>query len=517
MIKKVPFSSNLLQIGNAHFSQNELVWSDGNVVYGRIRAPQSFVPVANGNMSGFWVDEQDVSSYKLCTKDLKDTKNIISSNNTLEVAYAYPCYAIEYPVQTGANSGYVSDSTKYYKTTGGLIYLDNVGNSIYYDDEKIYFKSFGNQITDSHGYAVKRANAIFYDDSGNQRFILGNCAVAGNADNTIMYFYADDDSITNVVATYNNGYITSSDYTGNGTVEITKKLFYYNSNTEVVDISMLEGGNRLWLQTIFFEDGIIANSAAGLIGLGLNANTDFLRSLFQITKYNELYCTVHSKTYDNHNLLMYWGEIVLSDIGGNTLWSGDGCITEDVQNSKKYAYTISASGIATEIARYENQTLYYNNQQYPSGNIAFNGAAVPYLTKKQYKIFIPTAGTPTSYVQGDSGNPAYPAGLTEEAYPSSITVDGILQINLNTFTLRFSLDGQAYTVSGDVLGLSNPSQGRFCFPSGVHANASTKYLYAISQDANKIFKIRSSAQNKAYNKIENCFSLAYLQKRWNRY
>jgi hypothetical protein len=66
------------------------------------------------------------------------------------------------------------------------------------------------------------------------------------------------------------------------------------------------------------------------------------------------------------------------------------------------------------------------------------------------------------------------------------------------------------TVNNDALGLLT-TQG-FIFVGGVHAWKN----YAISQDNNKLWHINEQQQqsSETYQGIENCFSLAWLKKKW---
>lgn len=518
MLKRIPYSSNLIDIGNANHIAGAPVWSDGRVAYGRIRNGQTLALQIAKLAGGFWVNEEDIGWYKLCKESLNLTSKISANQGTLEVAYAYPFYAVEVPYQHSANSGYIADNEKYYKYSGGLIYLDNAGNSVVYDSSKIYFNSFGSLKRDNHGYAVEKADAIFYDENDNQEFSLNACAVAVNDDFTRMYFYSYDDDFTTVYAEYHNGYITSPDYTGAGTVNLSSELWLYEADTTIVDISMLESDSLLNPAYIFFKDGIIDTNINTLI-CDVNMACEDIRTAFQVTSYNELYAYVSSKTYDQNNLLMYYGNrLEIRDMYSNVLWRGAGIITEDTSNSKKYAYTVSQSGVITELARYENQTLTYNGNTYPNGDIVWAGNSSPYLTPKQYKIFIPGPGTSQTHVQGDPDNPLYPLGLTEDNYPAAVVINGIVTVSLSTFTATATIDGNSVTLTGDVFELSQFGSGQLCFPGGLHALIYKKYLYVINQTTKKIFKVSKTGavQSASFNGIEKCNSLAYLIKRWNR-
>ena len=514
MLKLIPYTKQLISIGNQHHYDGQLVWSDGRVAYGWDYAPQRQQSPIAPKPAGFWVNEQDTTYYRLCNERLGTTGRITA--DSVGSAFAYPYYAVETHIQYSAGYGYVANSDKYYRYRGALIYLDKNGRSIVYDSSKIYFYSFSNSVvTDSHGYAVERAYAVFYDDDGNQQFVL-NGLVAVNNDWTHYYFW--DDDLTSVEAEYNNGYITSTYYTGPGTVELSKEMWLYDADTNVVDISMLESGNLLNPAYILAYDGILSSNTNG-ISIDAHMTWQSIMTAFQVTKYNEMYAEIASKTYDaNHLLMMYGNRIEIRDMHSTVLWQGAGILTEDTQNSKKYAYTVSGTGVVTEIARYEGQTVYYNGNTYQNGDIVMAGVSYPYLTRKQYKIFIPGAGTPTSYVQNDSDNPAYPLGLKEDNYPNSVVIDGVVTVSLSTFTAAATIDGSQVTLTGDAFELSQVGSGQLCFPSGLHAVIHKKNLFVINQTTKKIYRVSKTGtvQSASFNGISDCYNLAYLKKRWNR-
>lgn len=62
MLRKIPFNSNLISIGNDNHYNGQLVYSDGHVAYGWHFVPQQITPAINRATAGLWVDAERMPS-----------------------------------------------------------------------------------------------------------------------------------------------------------------------------------------------------------------------------------------------------------------------------------------------------------------------------------------------------------------------------------------------------------------------------------------------------------------------
>lgn len=143
MLKLIPYTKQLISIGNQNHYEGQLVWSDGKVAYGWDYAPQQQKQTVNKAPAGFWVGEQGtisagISWYKLANKALQ-LSNKISGGSKLNLQ-CYPCYAQVrdtggYPPEYGA----IYTPNGAYTYNGAIVAMDSDGSLLTYDDYTLNF------------------------------------------------------------------------------------------------------------------------------------------------------------------------------------------------------------------------------------------------------------------------------------------------------------------------------------------------------------------------------------------
>lgn len=135
MIKKVPYSDNLIQIGNAPVYPGKPVYSDGRVAYGWVY--NSSVGQANAiEKGGLWTNTElstGYYNYRMLNTDGTWGSKYVGNPDIYNKAYAYPWMA---EVGNKDYTGLINKSrTQSYTYNGHIVTMDGQGNLLsYYDN-----------------------------------------------------------------------------------------------------------------------------------------------------------------------------------------------------------------------------------------------------------------------------------------------------------------------------------------------------------------------------------------------
>lgn len=132
MIKRVPYSSDLIPVGNAQFYEGQTVYSDGRVAYGWLFPPERPAQATAPSVEGLWVYSiRGNTLYRLINHELTFGRWIKGPNFYKYDGYCLPCrftYLLERVV-------YTEDSS--YQYTGSIFYIDGSGAAMTYDGSNV--------------------------------------------------------------------------------------------------------------------------------------------------------------------------------------------------------------------------------------------------------------------------------------------------------------------------------------------------------------------------------------------
>lgn len=324
MLKLIPYTKQLISIGNQRHYEGQLVWSDGRVAYGWDYAPQQQPQPKLGTTGGFWIGEQGtvtagISWYKLANKALQ-LSNKISGGSKLNLQ-CYPCYAQVrdtggYPPEYGA----VYTPNGAYTYNGAIVAMDSDGSLITYDDYTLNFYGVPNgQRQDTHQlplyYAYVRLivnNQLLFDgwvylsigkNNGeiNQYYLY-------NLDNVqIAHYYLQNDVWT---LDYNGQQYTGDDILEKHytkpllSVECTQILLQqlHSLDYAVFDGIVAVDGLRLTIDPTDARSDLITQHIRG----------DDVRKLFQLAKTDECYLTALTPDKDANGNSLFTGQYYIS-------------------------------------------------------------------------------------------------------------------------------------------------------------------------------------------------------------
>lgn len=146
MIKKVPYTSNLISIGNSPHYDGQLVYSDGRVAYGWQYNVQQPTLGINRSTAGLWVCAEHLVDYGSSFWCLMD-ENLNFENVPLRGlpdpsynfygGYCYPWVYTTWFDNTDYNTHgiMILDAEHHYEFIGDIVRMDNNGNILtYYSD-----------------------------------------------------------------------------------------------------------------------------------------------------------------------------------------------------------------------------------------------------------------------------------------------------------------------------------------------------------------------------------------------
>lgn len=403
MIKKIPFTSDLIQIGNANFSPNDLVWSDGTVVYGRIRNPQMSVPIVK-DISELFCGIDDYRNMYLVRKNLTLDKRI--NPNYRGKMWCYPCWCtLNY--EQYHECGYVHLPQGCYRYSGAIVSIDSNGNSLVYYDYKLHFMSFGSRKVDSSNRPLDIANIFVYAYGGGASY---NGSYYSKDDNGVIYVY-DSDMV--LLCTFDNGVIHSSDFDGEGEITIDDNYPIFNSNDIIVDLEELRSLST-YPNPIFVIDGFRSSGTEPVIyNLSQDTGTADVRRMFQLANTHECYITANSPDRDNNGNVYYTGDYVLHcDIvvadGNSNYITKVGTTVTVYENGIIHAYSNGST-----LSVYDSQgTLVYSGQGWidtynltdtgstdAGGNIIYSG---DYIALKPLSSSTSIGGTGEATINGNN-------------------------------------------------------------------------------------------------------------------
>lgn len=461
MIRLIPYTKQLIPIGNAHHYEGQLVWSDGNVAYGWEYAPQPTQSPVASTPDGFWVGEEDVGKYKLAKKNLHLGSNVVSrEHGDLQ---CYPCYV---DVQdTGGNLpeyGVLYSPNGIYLYNGAVISLDASGNVLTYENYLLRFYTNRNvQRQDGNNHPLYYAHVVISDYSIDDWYYV---AIYSNNNNNyyILYDYnmlkiaeiTEQNDTFSIVYNYDGRNIT-----GTCDFKIVKKYVLLDVIVTTVDLySLYAMGGTVLYNSILAVDAI----RLGVDGTTVRAaitqyeRGDYVSKLFQLATAVETYFCAYSPDRDVDGDVMYTGDYkavydMLIGSGTCTLTvTSTGVTIYDVQTGTEIAHTsgdlLTVGGTYVGHGRitYDNynsgewdyELWLYIDGMTGTADIEYNGSyCVVTNHSTGNKIAEETA----------QGLDVYYNGVVNWQGPGSITVQ-------NTTVIEYSGN---YLVASDIRGSSN--------------------------------------------------------------
>ena len=304
MLKLIPYTKQLISIGNQRHYEGQLVWSDGKVAYGWNYAPQrQSTPTVDSG--GFFVGEDNLNKITLVLRNLSSVTRNSGYHGDM---WAFPCWAtLEY--EQYHECGYVHLPAGCYKYSGAIVSLGSNGNALVYYDYKLHFMSFSSRKVDTGNRPVNIANVLV---SGTGVSYIGS--YYSKDANGVMYVY-DSDMV--LLCTYDDGTIHASDYDGDGDISINNDYPIFNANDVVVDLELLRSLSMQvpHLNSIFVIDGFRPNGQSGvdpvIYDLYLDTVSADVRKMFQLASPTECYLTAQTPDRDNDDDVYYSGDYVL--------------------------------------------------------------------------------------------------------------------------------------------------------------------------------------------------------------
>lgn len=367
MLKLIPYTKQLISIGNQNHYEGQLVWSDGKVAYGWDYTPQQPKQPITNTPAGFWVDEEQNGRYKLAKKDLQLGKVVISSGHgNLQ---CYPCYAV---VQdTGGylpEHGVLHSPNGVYLYDGAVISMDASGNTLTYDDYLLKFYTNTNvQKNDTNDYPLYYCNIIV---TFNGYTFIGWYYIAVYSNHYIIY---DNEMLQIAEVVKDNTYTINYNYDGkefNGSCSFTmnKKYVLLDTVITIVDVRSLHS-----MDTTLY-DGIIAVDA---LRLAIDSHDErnalieqhdygnIIRKYFQLTTALLAYLCAYCPD---------------RNLDGDVIYHGDYTVIYDMQISTGTGtITVSSSGVTicdpqtgTEIAHTSGNLLFVNGSYVGHGRITYD-------------------------------------------------------------------------------------------------------------------------------------------------
>lgn len=578
MLKLIPYTEQLISIGNQRHYEGQLVWSDGKVAYGWDYAPQQKKQEVSNAPAGFWVGEQGtvtagISWYKLANKALQ-LSNKISGGSKLNLQ-CYPCYAQVrdtggYPPEYGA----IYTPNGAYTYNGAIVAMDSDGSLLTYDDYTLNFYSVpSGQRQDTHQlplyYAYVRLivnNQLLFD--GWVYLSIGK----NNGEINQYYIYDLDNVQIAHYYLYNDVWTldyNGQSYTGDDLLEkhYTKPLLSVNctqillQQLHSLDYAVFDGivavdGLRLTIDPTDARSDLITQHIRG----------DDVRKLFQLAKTDECYLTALTPDKDANGNSLFTGQYYISYT--STL-SGTGYIVEETHYTGDYTITygsttLTGSGIIGYddggIQVYDTQGTLIAKTNGSSGIIvgAYSGPGTIEVTNvvnvldgiKVYQlnadntqgaiiaettttlsdinvydaqgqvIYRGTGSINTSYLTPIRSIKRYKISAQNalqvvQQYPQYWQAGSDIKVDLANMNLLVTMQIQGVET---VVTVSNDPLSLLTTQGFIYAHGVHAWKnYAISQDGNLIWHINEQQQqsSETYQGIENCFNLAWLKTRWS--
>ena len=133
MIKRIPYSENMISIGNANHVPGKPVWSDGRIAYGWNYTPQKNAVAQSSFRAGLWVAELDYYNiaYKLVTNGLQAGRWI--RGNAYHVGYCLPIF-----IDGGIWSPEIHSDDVDYTASGKVLAVDTNGKAMTFTSTQIH-------------------------------------------------------------------------------------------------------------------------------------------------------------------------------------------------------------------------------------------------------------------------------------------------------------------------------------------------------------------------------------------
>lgn len=172
MIKRIPYSNNLINIGNACHTAGNPVWSDGRVAYGWNYVPEAKrrVPV---NYGGLWVGQEVNNTYRLAHGLVLGNQIVGRFPANVDRGYCYPWIAYGdglSDVTAGYDGGTMTNGTISYNFEGSVVAMDAQGGLLTYKNFELIAYSLDNQgnvtVTRTDLSVLSQTTAIYipYED-----------------------------------------------------------------------------------------------------------------------------------------------------------------------------------------------------------------------------------------------------------------------------------------------------------------------------------------------------------------
>ena len=206
MLKLLPFSEQLIKIGNAPVANGEFVYSDGNVAYGWTWQIGSKTQKIK-NFSGLWVNAflqsqgNRYARYKLVKNGTLLLGDTIRTSLSL-VSYYHYCYPWVATANVGTG-GTVTNGTDSYHYDGDILSMDNTGRCITLYNNN-YLREYANNgsyvdtLLTGSNYADYWNPQITYSNPVLQLVRCGEGAYCTIVDGNITYQKVHNGSIINV-------------------------------------------------------------------------------------------------------------------------------------------------------------------------------------------------------------------------------------------------------------------------------------------------------------------------------
>ena len=297
MLKRIPFNSDLIPIGNEKHYEGQQVWSDGRVAYGNVRVPQMYIP-GDADNAGFWVNEQGGQGYKLCKKFLK-LGRAIGSRRHGDIQY-FPCWADiidhQYAKDTGKFYFPINNEIGMFEFEGGVVCISD--KLLVYDNYFLDVIQAGRRKQEQNR-DLYVANIAVYDENDN----LLDEGTQYTKENGFYYIY---DSALTQIAVYHEGEVSCGQYQGNGKITIENSFAYFEKDVaEHIDLNLLLYDGQANIKVVDAFD----NNNVNIIGI--YAKTHDARRMFQLAKFTQggfdAYITAETPDRNQQGDILYSG------------------------------------------------------------------------------------------------------------------------------------------------------------------------------------------------------------------
>lgn len=297
MIKRTPYTSDLIPIGNENMYEGKPVYTDGRIAYGWTHTGQ-YKPRVITDFGGFWVGEETAKTqfngvYKLAVQDLSLSKQPIGSRLHGQWQ-CYPCYAEFSDI---LHKGILYSATGAYEYTGAIVAMSANGKIVTYNDYKLTWYNPGSQKTDQHGYPLKMCYiAVYGTDQG--ILYLDNAYISSDGNDTTYIYDTDNVQVAELQGNTLYYSYNGTTYTGKGGIEKHNTAPALNVNTTVTDLSKLRYLNSI-ITGIMMSDTFKQNEHE-LTGYDIDA-----KRYFTLANTDDIYFSADTPDLDDNDNVFY--------------------------------------------------------------------------------------------------------------------------------------------------------------------------------------------------------------------